>query len=288
VVTGQGRALHSGQIHLRSALPLLVALVLGQEERYRVSDAVRGRSDVVFVDSVADLTRYLSTERRPVGTVLTEATDREGQSVENTVRELRTRLPELVIVGYCRTGHEHSGAIRSLAAAGVHELIFRDIDDRGVALRTVLVSAAHACTADVVLNHLRPLIPQCLHGFVALSLRNPDKAHTVGDVARALGLNRKTLVNYCSRSMVPPPSEILAWCRLLLVAQYLSVTSRTVESIAMQLDFPSDTALRNMMKRYTGLRAQEVRAQGGLSCVLPRLAGALASHRYAVTEERQA
>lgn len=39
----------------------------------------------------------------------------------------------------------------------------------------------------------------------------------------------------------------------------------------MQLDFPSDTSLRNMMKRYTGLKASEVRERGGAQCVVAAL-----------------
>jgi hypothetical protein len=52
-----------------------------------------------------------------------------------------------------------------------------------------------------------------------------------------------------------------------------------VEGIALQLDFASDTALRNMIKRYTGLRAQDLRHGDGASVVLAHLRRALASHR---------
>ena len=48
----------------------------------------------------------------------------------------------------------------------------------------------------------------------------------------------------------------------------LTSTTHTIDAIAMRLDFPSDTALRNMIKRYTGLRASEVRARGGMQCIL--------------------
>jgi methylphosphotriester-DNA--protein-cysteine methyltransferase len=67
---------------------------------------------------------------------------------------------------------------------------------------------------------------------------------------------------------LPPPSELLVWCRLLLVSHLLATTVRTVESVAMELEFPSDTALRNTIKRYTGMRASEVRERGGLVCML--------------------
>ena len=60
---------------------------------------------------------------------------------------------------------------------------------------------------------------------------------------------------------------------------YLGTTTRTVERIALQLDFASDTALRNMIKRYTGMRAQDLRHSDGASVVLAHLTRALAAHR---------
>ena len=79
--------------------------------------------------------------------------------------------------------------------------------------------------------------------------------------------------------MVPPPQELLAWCRLGVVGYLLGTTSLSVESIAQQLDFPSDTALRNLVKRYTGLRATEIRERGGLPCVIGALKDELERRR---------
>jgi transcriptional regulator GlxA family with amidase domain len=158
-------------------------------------------------------------------------------------------------------------------------LIFRGVDDTGVTFRTVLAAASQASAADVVLKRLLPLAPECLHRFLSFCVSYPHKAHTVNEVAEALGLSRKTFVNYSARTRMLPPAELLAWSRLCLAAYYLTHSMMTVEAIALQLDFASCTALRNMMKRYTALRAKEVRAQGGLSCVLRRFEAALAAHR---------
>jgi transcriptional regulator GlxA family with amidase domain len=101
----------------------------------------------------------------------------------------------------------------------------------------------------------------------------------VADLANALGYHRKTLVNHCTQARVPPPQELMAWCRLTVAAGLLQTTPRTIESVALGLDFPSDTALRNMMKRYTGLRASEVRAAGGMRAVIAAFEAALGSYR---------
>src|SRR4051812_34674622 len=58
------------------------------------------------------------------------------------------------------------------------------------------------------------------------------------------------------------PTSASDWCRLLFVAALLELTSRTLESIAIELEYGSATALRNQMKRYTGLTATTVRGKG--------------------------
>jgi AraC-like DNA-binding protein len=278
-VTEQGQALRHGHVSTVNSRPVVVALVLGSEERRRLCDAVRNRADIRFVERLDEMLSTLRTEEQPILALLVEPRDRDDRQVAGAVRSLRQRLPTLPIIGYCRIGHEHSASIRELALAGVHELVFRGVDDTGVLLRSVLSSAAHATVADAMLGELLPLIPAPLHPFIQFCLKSPQHAHSVGGVAGALGVNRKTLVNYCARAELPSPGKLLSWCRLLLAAHYLATTTRTVERIALQLDFASDTALRNMIKRYTGMRAQDLRHQDGASVVLAHLRQALASRR---------
>ena len=278
-VTQQGRPLRHGHVAAISGRPVVVALVLGPEERRRICDAVRNRADVRFVERLDELLGTLRTEEQPILALLVEPRDRDDRQIAGAVRSLRQRLPTLPIIGYCRIGHEHSASIRELAAAGVHELVFRGVDDTGVMLRSVMGSAAHATVADAMLSELLPLIPAPLHPFVQFCLKSPQHAQSVGGVASALGINRKTLVNYCARANLPSPGRLLSWCRLLLAAHYLATTTRTVERIALQLDFASDTALRNMIKRYTGMRAHELRHHDGASVVVDHLTRALASYR---------
>jgi AraC-like DNA-binding protein len=96
-------------------------------------------------------------------------------------------------------------------------------------------------------------------------------------VANALGVHRKTLVNYCCAVHFPTPSALVSWCQLFLVGYYLGHGNATVAAIAQQLDFPSATALRNLLKRYTGDRPQDVRAAGGLVVVRNAFAHAVRS-----------
>jgi AraC-like DNA-binding protein len=258
---------------------VLVALVVGREERARVSESLRGRSAVRFVERIDELSTALDNETRQVVGLLLEPHDGDQRSVVDFIRGVRHRRPGLPVIGYCRVGHEHSAAILSLAAAGVHELVFRGIDDSGVALRSVLRCAEQSCASEILLETLLPMLPASMHPFARYCLTFPQNAHTVAEVASALGVNRKTLVNYCARASLPAPATLLAWCRLLLASYFLVSTTRTVERIALQLDFPSDTALRNMIKRYTGLRATDLRGRGEMRVVFGKLEIAISTYR---------
>jgi methylphosphotriester-DNA--protein-cysteine methyltransferase len=55
---------------------------------------------------------------------------------------------------------------------------------------------------------------------------------------------------------------------LMVCARLLEDPGRSVSQVAMLADFPSSTSLRNMLRRYTGLRPLEIRENGGLRCVL--------------------
>jgi AraC-like DNA-binding protein len=247
--------------------PLVLALVLGDAERGRVRAALRARYRVRFLERMIELSRAALSADDPLAAVIVEARDIDGRSTAETVRQLRDAAIALPIIAYCRTGAEHTTDTRALVGAGVHELLYEGINDSGVALRTVLESALLAMLGERAAAAFIARLPERLWGFVKQVTAHPE-TQRVAALADALGCDRKTLVNHCKNARTPPPRELLAWCRLAVVAELLTSTTETVESIAFQLEFPSDTALRNMIKRYTGLRASDVRAQGGMQCIL--------------------
>ncbi len=251
-----------------STVPLVVGYVPGRTERARIAGALRGRARVQWAESMAELRSAVRRHRGPIAAVFLAPRDATGATAGPVVRDLATVAPNVPVIAYCRTGIEHSRDIRALAAAGVHEFLFVGVDDAGAAVRTVLASAQRACAVEAVLAALRPRIPESLHPLAEYGVAHPDHARSVAAIAAMLGVHRKTLFNHCRRAGAPAPAELLTWCRLLLAAHMLATTASTVEAVAMDLEFPSDTALRNTMKRYTGQRASDVRRRGGLSYVL--------------------
>jgi AraC-like DNA-binding protein len=260
---------------VRDGEQVLIALVLGAAERARIVSTMRGRAvSVTFVDRIGELTEAVRHERRPILAIITEVRDADGRAVHEVVGGLHAGGAGTPLVGYCRAGAEDSNDIRSLVLAGAHRLVFHGTDDSGIALRNILDAAQQASVGERAAKELMRAVPEKLKTFVSHVTRYPA-TQRVTQVAEALGYHRKTLVNHCTQAEFLSPHELLCWCRLAVAGELMASTCRTIESIALQLEFPSDTSLRNMMKRYTGLKASEVRERGGARCVVAAVRHAL-------------
>jgi len=87
-------------------------------------------------------------------------------------------------------------------------------------------------------------------------------------LAQVLGVNVKTLVKQCRTNGLPSPGALLNWVRLMVVSYLLEAEGRALEHVAAAFGLDSASPLRNLMKRYTGLRSLEVRTGGGLKVVI--------------------
>lgn len=259
----------------RIATPRVCALLVGADAQLRLRTALRqagvnapagAGAAPTFVDTVGDLLAVLGTAH--FAALVIEAHDRHGISTEEAIRSIRAGYPQLPILGIAPLGPTTSGAVLALARAGVHELVIRGVDDVGIALRSALQSAMRHAAASRVEEALRSQVPGAARPMLRLGLEHAAHALTVPELARSLGVHRRTLVNRLRAHRLPPPSEFLAWMRLLLAAALLEDHARPIERIALELQFPSANAFRNSMRRYTGLGPSEVRMNGGLACVV--------------------
>src|SRR5207253_1095825 len=97
-------------------------------------------------------------------------------------------------------------------------------------------------------------------------------------LAQHLNVHRQTPNTWCKKERYLRPEELLMWCRLLLVAAMLELTSRTLDSIAIELEYASSTSLRNQLKNYTGMTATQIRSLG-LNSVVGVFIGRVAQRR---------
>lgn len=259
----------------------VAALVIGTKCRARIRGALAGRADVHFCDLRGDLVGLAVRAR--VGAVIAEPRDRCGNDVSGTVAALRDALPSVPVIAYIADGHATSGDILAMARAGVHDLVRIGFDDVGFALGTALASATASCATETARHELASLVSADAWPFVSYCLTRAHAPISVRDAADALGLDRRTLVRRLERAGMPQPRRVAGWCRVIAAVRLLDEPIYTLEKAALCLDFPSGTALRNMLLRYTGLKPREIRENGGIRCVLHLFRRELAIARTGAT-----
>jgi AraC-like DNA-binding protein len=241
--------------------------------RHGVHGATTAGTTLVRVERVTEL-RTALTERQ-FALVVVERVDADGVATAETIRAIRAAHPSLVVVGWT-TRTDPASAILAFARAGVHELVLESVDDDGGrALRAALAAAVQRSAADRLLDAVAAIFPS---SFVPVARYCLEHAHeaacTVPNVAQAFGITRQALVARARRAGVPSPHAIVTWCRLLIAADMLASSARSVDDVAIDLDFPSGNGLRNALRRYAGLSVKDVR-QGGVDAVLAALRGAV-------------
>ena len=247
----------------------------------RISDAVRAsrraevtaQGGIVSFPTAEQLRAALAA--RPFVLLVTGPRDVHGATTEGAIRAIRTGFPSLPVVGYVYSRPGVSADVLALARAGVHELVMHGVDDVGVTLQSIFANALRRTVVERVEAQLRERLPAQLLPFVRYCLTQLDAAPTVPAIARALGVHRKTLVNWMRAAHVPPPRIMATWCRLLVAASLLEDPARSIEQVALSLDFPSGNAFRNVLRRYSGMGPSEVRAAGGMAALVERFSAAL-------------
>lgn len=252
--------------------PIVVAAGLDARRMARLIDALRDRAVLRTATCLTTLHAYLNASMEAADFVVIPARDDSGRDVADLVRELTTAWPRMAIVVYCEIVSVEAPDIRALAVAGAHQFVFSGVDDSIVTLRGILDSAQREVASEYLLTQLSLVLPSELHPFAERVLARPEVVTTVSALAMALGVHRKTVFNRCARAGCLTPGELITWIRLVMVAYMLETTGRTVERIAVDLGFASDTALRNLLKRYSGYRAGDIRESGGARLVIDALA----------------
>jgi transcriptional regulator GlxA family with amidase domain len=147
--------------------------------------------------------------------------------------------------------------------AGVHDLVFAHVDDHPTLLRARMAGGAEACAASAVRSRVVGLASPTLKHLIEYCVQYPRDSHDVGSIAAALGVDRRTLTNWCSRAHVPSPRAIVTWVRLLLAVELLRSPSQCVERVSNTLEFASASAFRNLCRRHFNARPTDLRTSAG-------------------------
>jgi AraC-like DNA-binding protein len=188
-----------------------------------------------------------------------------GPAHVSAVRMLRAQFPSVPVLAYCDSLPGLSRLILDVARAGVTGLLIRDLDDSPHLLRDALRQARHAAIGERVYRQLVPYVRPDAQPFLRYAVDHAGHPVDVRRAAADLGIDPGTLGDRLKRARVPSPHKFLMWVRLAVAGELLCDPGRSAQQVALELDFPSGTALRNLFDRYIGITTEQIRARGRLA-----------------------
>jgi AraC-like DNA-binding protein len=186
------------------------------------------------------------------------------QALIDAVGAIHRARPSATIAIYCPLNPASARTIVSLVKAGAQEIILHGYDDPAVWLRRQLTEWRTSGVPTSMLDRVASVLPAHLAPFISYCFRHAHEAPTVSAAAQAVGVHRRTLVNWLRVAALPPPRLMISWCRLLSALERLVDSNESVEHVAHAMRFGSGAALRKMCLRYTGYTLTSLRSVGGL------------------------
>jgi len=235
----------------------------------------RAAPDVPVVSCQTVSSAMHAIARGRVQLLACEPQDMAGQRTEGLLTSVSTRYRTIGTIGVVPRARVDGGALVRLVQAGVHSLLMSDERLSTLDCRRAMTEACVRAGVGSVASSLLALVPRPARLLLEYGLRYSAEAVSVARAAEALQVHRKTLFWWCTQAGLPAPQQLLGWCRLLAVASLLEDSGRRVDHIALDLEFPSGTALRNMLLRYTGLSPSQLRTRDALVSMHEQIASAL-------------
>jgi AraC-like DNA-binding protein len=145
-----------------------------------------------------------------------------------------------------------SRQLLDIAEFSIADLSFRGITDSRHALAQLLSSALQRAKARQLDSRLSALLPDSIRPIFVMGLERASEPLDVERAAAAFGVTRRTLRNRLVFHGLPRPQTFLVWCRLLVAATLLDERGRTLDSVALQLNFSTGQNLGAALRRYVG------------------------------------
>jgi AraC-like DNA-binding protein len=226
----------------------------------RIETALRDSAILVPIEGERSL--HAAIARQDVSATIVTLHGKRLDDAIGCVRRTKDRFPSHLLLVYFDEAAIPTAALTEVIRLGADELIKYGRDDLKGLLAPYVEEAAQGNLVRSIRDRLRPRLDPAVSQIVEHILSVSHKRLTVEQVASNLGIHRRTLVSRLAARGYPAPQALLGWCRLLLAARLMEERGRTLDSIALQLDFCSVSGLVNQFRRYTALGTRELRHRG--------------------------
>ena len=186
-------------------------------------------------------------------------------------KELRSFLEEfgyVPVIGAFAT-RERPRELIQLARWGLADVISLDLERPDEALRQRLLEADQWALRRLLQTSHPTGVGAAAQSLLLASTEVVCRTGDVEDLARDLGVTRRTASRWFSRAKLPPPRRVLAWMRVLLAAEYLDDPRRRIAQIAHVIGYASDNNLRTALNTFLGRAPGALREAGAVRVALP-------------------
>ena len=240
-------------------------VAIGESTGFRagVTSALGERADLRFVkDAPRDLRG--AARELPHAVVIAVGLESEG-GLSATVERARSLYPFASVLLYCASlTAETFRMLVECPQAAAATVVAPPYDDLAAALARAIERREDEAIAATVMHQLSDQVPPSVRPIVAYCVLNARTRPLAQQVARVLGVDVKTVRNRLRAAGLPATATMISWSRLFVAACLVGDRQLPVEYVALALHFASGSALRGMLKRYTGLTPTDVRREGGL------------------------
>jgi len=177
---------------------------------------------------------------------------------------LIARYPSLGVLVYGDFSGRSADEMLGLFSLGVRAAITLDHDDDPWQIQRALLRAINGRLLSVVLDRLDGIAPPQIRLLISRLLGWAEYPLNPEAVAERFGWNRRTLERHLRDVDLPPPSQLIVWCRLVNAACLLEDSGRSVQNVATSLQFASGVALSKAFRRYTGMGPRQLMRNGGV------------------------
>jgi len=257
-----------------------IALVFKPETRRRLYTEASGFRPVVCMTE-GELEKAL--QARVYDQAIIGLRDARGESAAPIIARIRVSQPWLWIIGCLEVPGDRADELRLVAecaAAGADQLFINGLDSYAALYSAIGVITCGRFVAKQVLHAVGDRITGDARRFLEYGIVHAQQAVTVESITGKLNVTRQSLSRQCKRDHLPPPQVLLSWARLLVASALIAQPGRSGDHIGHRM-FGSPSALRNMLRRYTGLSTSAVKAGGGLACILPLFVATVCEQRWA-------
>lgn len=252
-------------------MAVLLALIPDHISRARLTaalerfDASGLHHEAVHAESWSQL--YELARKRPATLAIVDPF-REGKyDVANCSRFFRS-FPSVGFLPYSKVPASEMKALLHMARLGAREIVLQDENDSPSQFCQLLSQALASSTERWLFQQLRECVPQQFRKVVRFALREGYRPLSPAELARIYCTHPKTLRLHLRKAGLPSPQRLIGWTRLMHAASYIGDSGRTVESVALALGFPSESALRKMVRTYVGVATRELDGSDGLNTIV--------------------